>query len=83
MARKNLLSGLLDEPVLGPDEIGGKELTAVNLTRGRSSTAADPLSPISGRGAVGAMSRSLELLTAEAEAARSVEAQLLSAHKCR
>jgi len=78
MARKNLLSGLLDEPVLEPDEIRGKELTAVNLTRGRSSTAADPLSPVSGRGAVGAMSRSLELLTAEVEAARSVEAQLLS-----
>jgi ParB family chromosome partitioning protein len=78
MARKNLLSGLLDESVSGPDEIRGKELTAVNLTGGRSSTAAEPLSPISGRGAVGAMSRSLELLTAEVEAARSVEAQLLS-----
>jgi ParB family chromosome partitioning protein len=77
MARKNLLSDLVDEPSTGPDRARGEELAGVNVERGRSVTAEKP-SPLGSRGAVGAMSRSLELLTAEVDAARSVEAQLLS-----
>ncbi len=58
MARKNLLSDLIDS-----------KLTAVN-----DPTAASipELPPFNGRGAVGAMSRSLEQLSAEVEAARSM-----------
>jgi ParB family chromosome partitioning protein len=78
MARKNLLAGLLDEPVQQPGEpIASEELTAVNFSRGRPASA-ETLASVGGRGAVGAMGRSLELLTAEVAAARSVEAQLLS-----
>jgi ParB family chromosome partitioning protein len=58
MARKNLLSDLIDS-----------KLTAVNT----SELAPTPeLPPFNGRGAVGAMSRSLEQLSAEVEAARSM-----------
>ena len=75
MARKHLLAGLLDpaEP---------QKLTAVNSashpdqpTQGGSTRPA--LVPsFAGRGAVGAMSRSLERLTSEVEAARVAEGQL-------
>lgn len=78
MARKNLLAGLLDAPASGPAEtVRSDELTAVNFSGARQAPA-EPPSSLSGRGAVGAMGRSLELLTAEVAAARSVEAQLLS-----
>lgn len=75
MARKHLLAGLLDpaEP---------QELTAVNSGpssdgRLRADSAGPALVPsFAGRGAVGAMSRSLERLTSEVEAARVAEDQL-------
>lgn len=77
MARKNLLAGLLDpaEPT---------ELTAVNSSRDeptavRSEQSPAPLVPsFAGRGAVGAMSRSLERLTSEVVSARAAEDQLKS-----
>lgn len=75
MARKHLLAGLLDpaEP---------QELTAVNSgpRQDRSAQAGSTrpalVSSFAGRGAVGAMSRSLERLTSEVEAARIAEDQL-------
>ena len=75
MARKNLLAGLLDPVPAVPEA----ELTAVNhpATLASQGPATSDLIPtFSGRGAVGAMSRSLERLTAEVEAARSLESQL-------
>ena len=75
MARKNLLAGLLD-----PAE--DSELTAVNSEAADSSSArtvqraAQLGHSFAGRGAVGAMSRSLERLTTEAASARSAEVQL-------
>ncbi|MGT2489176.1 plasmid partitioning protein RepB [Methylobacterium oryzae CBMB20] len=77
MARKNLLAGLLDpaEP---------NELTAVNSPSDAPGTARPerrpaPLTPsFTGRGAVGAMSRSLERLTSEVVSARAAEDQLKS-----
>ena len=75
MARKHLLAGLLDpaEP---------QELTAVNSGPPQDqptqagSTRPALVSSFAGRGAVGAMSRSLERLTSEVEAARVAEDQL-------
>jgi ParB family transcriptional regulator, chromosome partitioning protein len=58
MARKNLLADLIDS-----------KLTAVNEP---TKAAAPELPSFSGRGAVGAMSRSLEQMSAEVEAARSI-----------
>ncbi|MFB0493677.1 ParB family chromosome partitioning protein [Methylobacterium sp. OAE515] len=75
MARKNLLAGLLD-----PTE--QSELTAVNSEVSEASSARTAQAPslvghsFAGRGAVGAMSRSLERLTAEAASARTAEVQL-------
>lgn len=75
MARKNLLAGLLD-PTEQP------ELTAVNsgsdeVPPGRNEGASSALVPsFAGRGAVGAMSRSLERLTSQAASARVAEDQL-------
>jgi ParB family chromosome partitioning protein len=75
MARKNLLAGLLDATEQ-------PELTAVNSQADEGhSTQSDKTSSIlghsfAGRGAVGAMSRSLERLTTEAASARNVEGQL-------
>jgi ParB family transcriptional regulator, chromosome partitioning protein len=77
MARKNLLAGLLDPA----DQT---ELTAVNSPRddaaaGRSERGPAPAVPsFTGRGAVGAMSRSLERLTSEVVSARAAEDQLRS-----
>lgn len=70
MARKNLLMGLLD-----PSE--SAKLTAVNSEPSEAPQGAPTLVPsFVGRGAVGAMSRSLERLTAEAASARLAEDQL-------
>jgi ParB family chromosome partitioning protein len=72
VARKNLLAGLLETATATHQE---NELTAVNH-RDAVVSAVDLTSTFSGRGAVGAMSRSLERLTSEVNAARSVESQL-------
>jgi ParB family chromosome partitioning protein len=69
MGRKHLLAGLLEND----------ELTAVNSTPMYATDANVPTGtqPTHGkRGAVGAMSRSLERMTAELDAARSLEARL-------
>jgi ParB family chromosome partitioning protein len=75
MARKHLLADLLDPAA-------SEELTAVNSGAPDGSTAqrrrASPalVPSFAGRGAVGAMSRSLERLTSEAASARAAEDQL-------
>ncbi len=80
MARKNLLAGLLDPVEPAPPT----ELTAVNSSetegsRDRSDRVPSPLVPsFAGRGAVGAMGRSLERLTSEVVSARVAEDQLKS-----
>ena len=67
MGRKNLLADLLDD-----------KLTAVNEPpSGESSDNRRPSQPTLGsRGAVGAMSRSLEMLSAERDAAKALTEQL-------
>jgi ParB family transcriptional regulator, chromosome partitioning protein len=68
MGRKNLLADLIDE-----------KLTAVNNPSGQDFLPSDrkPSQPTLGsRGAVGAMSRSLEMLSAEREAAKALTEQL-------
>ncbi|ONG47515.1 plasmid partitioning protein RepB [Pseudoroseomonas deserti] len=65
MARKNLLAGLT-EP----------KLTAVNSEEARPARAM--AMPFAGRGAVGAVTRSIEDLAAKASAARELEARLTS-----
>ena len=77
MARKNLLAGLLDpvEPA-PPTAVNSPEAEA---TRDRSDRGPSPLVPsFAGRGAVGAMGRSLERLTSEVVSARVAEDQLKS-----
>lgn len=77
MSRKHLLADLLDpaEP---------SELTAVNSPAAGTTpehlerAASSPLPSFAGRGAVGAMSRSLERLTSQVGSARVVEDQLKS-----
>jgi ParB family chromosome partitioning protein len=64
MARKNLLLGLDDE-----------ELTAVNSENG---PARRPPPTLGTRGAVGAMGRSLERISADIDAAKALEQRLLS-----
>lgn len=64
MARKNLLSELMEE-----------KLTAVNDINSPSSAA---LPQFNGRGAVGAMSRSLEQMSAEVDAARSITEAMMA-----
>jgi ParB family transcriptional regulator, chromosome partitioning protein len=77
MSRKHLLAGLFDSTEAA-------ELTAVNSPAAASESehskgGTSPLLPsFAGRGAVGAMSRSLERLTAQAGSARLVEDQLKS-----
>lgn len=69
MGRKNLLADLADD-----------ELTAVNSETPASLPTTGIASPqtLGARGVVGAMSRSLERLTSEVEAARSAETRLTS-----
>lgn len=70
MARKNLLLGLDEE-----------ELTAVNPSQTSDSTPgqASGIRPtLGGRGAVGAMSRSLERISADIDAAKALEQRLLA-----
>jgi ParB family transcriptional regulator, chromosome partitioning protein len=67
MGRKNLLAGLLDD-----------ELTAVNSGSGTAGSIPDGFPTLGSRGAVGAMSRSLDQLSAEIEAARSLGTQIAS-----
>ena len=70
MARKNLLLGLEEE-----------ELTAVNLSQSADSApgATSGARPTLGaRGAVGAMSRSLERISADIDAAKALEQRLLT-----
>ncbi|MGY3103385.1 hypothetical protein ACVWW7_000012 [Bradyrhizobium sp. LM6.9] len=67
MGRKNLLADLIDD-----------KLTAVNeQPSGEPSDNRRPTQPTLGsRGAVGAMSRSLEMLSAERDAAKALTEQL-------
>lgn len=70
MGRKHLLIGLDDE-----------ELTAVNADTERTDGAKPQLRPTLGsRGAVGAMGRSLERISAEMDAAKALEAQMAEGH---
>ena len=70
MARKNLLLGLDEE-----------ELTAVNPAQssdGAAGPAPGARPTLGGRGAVGAMSRSLERITADIDAAKALEQRFLA-----
>jgi len=67
MARKNLLAGLT-EP----------KLTAVNSDPARPSANRAPGLPFAGRGAVGAVTRSIDDLASKANAAKELEARLTS-----
>ncbi len=77
MARKHLLAGLLD-PV-EPTELTAVNSPGVETAPARSEPVPAPLVPsFAGRGAVGAMSRSLERLTSDMVSARVAEDQLKS-----
>jgi ParB family transcriptional regulator, chromosome partitioning protein len=70
VARKNLLLGLDDE-----------ELTPVNPSQASDGPPGQPLGArptLGGRGAVGAMSRSLERISADIDAAKALEQRLLA-----
>jgi ParB family chromosome partitioning protein len=70
VARKNLLLGL-----------DGDELTPVNPSRASDSPSGQPSGArptLGGRGAVGAMSRSLERISADIDAAKALEQRLLA-----
>lgn len=67
MGRKNLLAGLLDD-----------ELTAVNDAPANPPARPAAQPTLGSRGAVGAMSRSLEMLSAEREAAKALSDRLSS-----
>lgn len=72
MARKNLLAGLLDPALPSPPPGSAALDPQPEIARAPSPTAPT----FAGRGAVGAMGRSLERLTSEMVAARSLEQQL-------
>lgn len=69
MARKNILSGLMDD---------SKKFTAVNSGAEAPAPEGKPQSAYKGIGALGAVTRSIDALAAKADAAREIEAKLIA-----